>query len=246
MSSNVPLCRALSKLGYTSRTQAIELITAGEITVDGSVCRDPFHPVSMQTATICHGEQSIAKQELKVILFYKPRGCITSRKDEQGRNTVYSFLPPELHTLHCVGRLDLATSGLLLLTNNTQLSEWLTNPSNGVPRVYVVTVRGMMTDEKIQLMMNGIDDCGQDLRTDSVAIRKSSRKESHLVITLSEGKNREVRRLCSSVGNEVTRLKRVSYGALTLGALEPGAFREVSREELVQVFPGVPLRDMGL
>lgn len=241
MSSTVPLCRALSKLGYASRTQAIALITDGEISVDGVTCRNPQQLVSLTTSKISRGGQQIACEELRVVLFYKPKGCITSRKDELGRDTVYSFLPSQLHALHCVGRLDWATSGLLLLTNNTLLSEWLTNPKNGVPRVYVVTVRGTMTDQKVQLMMKGVYDCGQELRTDAVIVRKSSRKETHLVITLSEGKNREVRRLCSSVGNEVTRLKRVSYGPFTLGTLEPGTYRTVSREELLRAFPGVTL-----
>ncbi len=238
-SAEVPLYRALSKLGYTSRSQAIAMIASGEIRVDGTPCRDPDRLVSLNTARLEHHVRLIKQEDLRVILLYKPRGIITSRKDTEGRPTVYSLLPSDLHNLHCVGRLDFATSGLLLLTNNTLLSAWLADPCNGVPRVYVATVRGLVTPQKVQSMLSGILDDGQQLKSDAIVVRKSSRRESHLVMTLTEGKNREVRRLCSSVGNEVTKLKRVSYGPLTLGDLSPGEHREVSREELCLAFPGV-------
>lgn len=244
MSPKIPLYRALSKLGFSSRTEAIAMITSGAITVDGTQCLDPDRLVLPETARICHGGRPIEREALRVIMLYKPRGIITSRKDEKGRPTVYSLLPPEYHRLHCVGRLDFATTGLLLLTNNTQLSAWLTDPCNGVPRVYTVTVRGFLTPEEADTMLSGVIENGQTLRSDAAVVRKSSRRESHLVITLSEGKNREVRRLCSGVGHEVTRLKRVSYGPLTLESLAPGEFREVGREELCRAFPGVESADI--
>lgn len=215
------------------------MITSGAIYVDGKQCRDPEYLVWPDTAYIQHGSRLIQKEPLRVILLYKPRSVITSRKDQQGRPTIYSLLPSEYHKLHSVGRLDFATSGLLLLTNNTLLSAWLTDPRNGVPRVYTVTVRGLLTPEKADRMLTGIVDEGQMLKSDTVIVRKSSQRESHLVITLSEGKNREVRRLCSNVGHEVTKLKRVSYGPLLLGNLAPGEFREVTREELCGAFPEV-------
>jgi pseudouridine synthase len=244
MSKEVPLYRVISKLGYASRTNAVAMITAGEICVDGVQCLDPNRAVIPECNKIYHKEKLVCKDELRVILLYKPKGVITSTKDEQNRPTVYSLLPADLQKLHCVGRLDFATSGLLLLTNNTLLSAWLTNPENGVPRVYVVTVRGLLTPEKAQSMLDGIIDQGQKLKTDSVVVRKSSRRESHLIITLTEGINREIRRLCSSVGNEVTRLKRVSYGPLTLGTMSPGDYRDISREELCADF--LDIRKAGI
>jgi len=237
MTLKVPLYRALSKLGYTSRTQALAMITAGEISVDGTKCSDPEQLISLQSTKIYHNGSLIKREELKMIMLYKPKGIITSRKDEQDRPTVYSLLPPELHSFHCVGRLDWATSGLLLLTNNTSLSSWLTDPENGIPRIYVVTVRGLITEEQAKQMQGGIVDDNQELKSDAVVVRKTSRRESHLVMTLTEGKNREVRRLCSSVGHEVTKLKRVAYGALTLGNLSPGEHRELSKDELIAAFP---------
>lgn len=239
MTLKVPLYRAISKLGYTSRTQALAMIAAGEISIDGTKCSDPERLISLQTTKIYHNGSLIKHDELKVIMLYKPKGIITSRKDEQNRPTVYSLLPPELQSFHCVGRLDWATSGLLLLTNNTSLSAWLTDPQNGIPRIYVVTVRGLFTKEQAEQMHDGIVDSNQELRSDEVIVRKTSRRESHLVITLTEGKNREVRRLCSRVGHEVTKLKRVAYGPLTLGNLSPGKYRELSKDELIAAFPEV-------
>jgi len=242
MSPMIPLYRAVSKLGYASRTQAISMIEAGEISVEGKVCFDPELLVMLETARIYHNDELVKFEPLCVIVLYKPKSVITSRKDDQGRTTVYSLLPSGLQSLHCVGRLDWATSGLLILTNDTSLSSWLTDPQNGVPRVYIVTVRGLMTPQQVEQMQKGIVDGKQELRSNAVVIRKSSNRESHLVMTLTEGKNREVRRLCSSVGHEVTKLKRVAYGSLTLGNLAPGEYRELSHEEILVAFPGVESR----
>lgn len=233
----VALYRALSKLGLASRTQAQELIALGEITVDGAICCNPNRLVCLETTSIIHNNQTIKKAQQVVYILYKPRSIITSRKDEDGRPTVYTLLPPNLHHLHCVGRLDFATSGLLILTNDTMLSSWLTDPANGVLRVYTVTVRGLFTPENALSMQNGITDDNQKLQTSNILVRKASKRESHLVLTLTEGKNREIRRMCKAVGHEVTRLKRVSYGGLELGNLQPGEFRQVSDAEILAAFP---------
>jgi 23S rRNA pseudouridine2605 synthase len=237
MTEEIQLYRALSKLGYASRTQALSLIKNGEIRIHNKPCTDPEMPVSLTHTKIFHHDHLIQKEDLQVLLLYKPRSIITSRKDEQNRPTVYSLLPDEFQKLHCVGRLDYATSGLLLLTNNTRLSSWLTDPENGVKRVYIVTVRGLVTPDEVSKMIHGVSDDGDLLISDDVIIRKSSQRESHLVITLTEGKNREIRRMCKNIGHEVTRLKRVSYGPLSLGNLAPGEFRSISIDELAKVFP---------
>jgi 23S rRNA pseudouridine2605 synthase len=114
-----------------------------------------------------------------------------------------------------VGRLDWATSGLLLLTTDTELADRLTDPRNAIPRVYAVTVRGKVTPESCERFERGIVDKGERMQADEVVLQKSSGRESHLVVTLTEGKNREIRRLCEAIGHPVTRLKRVAFGALT-------------------------------
>jgi pseudouridine synthase len=237
---HVPLYRAMSKLGIASRAQAREIITRGEISVDGAVCRDPERPVDMESETVFRLDKKLTRASRCVIILYKPRGIITSRKDEQGRPTVYSLLPEMFRHLHCVGRLDWATSGLLLLTNDTTLSSWLTDPQSGIERVYTVTVRGEMTEIDADKMRKGMAEGNETLRACAVVLRKTSRRESHLVLTLTEGKNREIRRMCKSLGHEVTRLKRVSFGLLTLGNLQLGEYRQLSSEDLSAAFPGLP------
>jgi len=177
------------------------------------------------------GEQ--AKRPVwRTILLNKPRGVVTTRRDPEGRRTVFDVLGDEAKGLVAVGRLDLASSGLLLLTTDTQLANRLTDPGSALVRRYLVTVRGAMSDADAARMTSGID----GLRAHSAVVHKRSARETHLIVELVEGKNREIRRLCGGVGHEVTALKRVAFGRLELGDLAPGAWRPVSREEAGRAF----------
>jgi 23S rRNA pseudouridine2605 synthase len=162
---------------------------------------------------------------------------VTTRSDEKNRKTIYDLLPPELHALHAVGRLDMQTSGLLLLTNDTRLSSFLTEPANAIPRDYLVSVDGRVSDATIKRMLDGVQDAGEVLKASAISVRKLSGKESHLFITLHEGKNRELRRLCKAVGHEVNKLKRLAFGAVALGELASGKHRVLSADELQQLSP---------
>jgi 23S rRNA pseudouridine2605 synthase len=177
---------------------------------------------------------------------HKPRGVVTTRSDPEGRPTVYDCLAGVGELVMPVGRLDAATTGLLLLSNDTRFADWVTDPANAVPRVYLASVRGEVSDDTVQRLEAGIEDHGELLTARSAVIRKRSRRESHLILTLSEGKNREIRRLLAAAGHEVTRLKRVSFGGLELGDLSPGRWRDVSEDELRAAFPEAPLRSEGL
>lgn len=127
----------------------------------------------------------------------------------------------------------MATTGLLLLTNDTKLSAYLTDPANAISRTYLVTVRGIFTNEKVERALQGILDNGEILRPSKMTLRKASNKESHLVVELTEGKNRELRRLFKFFGNEITQLKRVAFGDLTLdNRMRPGEFRHLAKGEL--------------
>ena len=232
----IPLNRALSKLGILSRAEATEAIRAGRVAVDGRVERDPLKPVAPERARFELDGASRARQAWRTLVFHKPRGVVTTRRDPEGRPTIYDALGEAGRGLIPVGRLDLATSGLLLLTSDTQLANRLTDPANAVPRVYVVTVRGQVTAELVEQLLRGVVDRGERLRPAAVALRKASRRESHLTIELREGKNREVRRLFESIGREVVRLKRVRFGGLEIGDLEPGRWRELSRREIRDAF----------
>lgn len=235
----VHLNRALSKLGILTRSQATEAILAGRVSVNGRVVDNPGQDVDL-SATITLDGEGQAGVAPKTVVFNKPRGALTARKDPQGRPTIYDVLGDAGRGLVPVGRLDPATSGLLLLTTDTSLASWIENPDNAVPRVYVATVRGEMTDEEARRMMGGINDAGDRLQASHVTLRKASGRESHLTIELREGKNREVRRLCAALGHAVTRLKRVQLGGLTLGELAPGAWRQLEASEIRRAFPGAP------
>ncbi len=223
----VPLERALSKLGYSSRTEAKALIEGGRVKVHGSLEKDPRRMVNPENAHIEVDGQKTKKAESRLFLFHKPKGVVTTKRDPEGRKTIYDLLPPELHSFHPVGRLDMHTTGLLLLTNDTRLSSFLTDPESGIPRCYVVEVRGEVTDESCLKMEAGVEDEGEVLKAISAEILKRSGRETRLKLVLTEGKNREIRRLCLSLGHEVSTLKRISFGDHELGELGPGEFREV-------------------
>lgn len=233
----VSLERALSKLGVASRTEARRHIERGEVAVDGKIQTDPALRLDLKRATITLQGKQARPAERCVHLLHKRRGTLTSARDPSGRPTIFDGLPSEFRRLHPVGRLDFATSGLLLLTNDTQLSAWLTAPQSHVERVYTLTVRGELDQVTAERWLHGVSDHGELLRAKSVRVRKASRRETHLVVTLLEGKNREIRRLCSALGHEPTRLARVAFGALTLEGLAPGQHRRASEAELRAAFP---------
>ena len=228
----VPLARALSKLGRSSRSEAIALIAAGRVAVGGRIVRDPGYLVRPEHDRLQVDGEPVQRAGWRMVLLNKTRGTVTTRRDPEGRPTVFDLLGPDGHGLVAVGRLDRASSGLLLLTTDTGLANWLTDPENAIVRRYVVTVRGALSDHDCDRMTQGID----GLQAHSVRVRKRSRRETHLVIELTEGKNREIRRLCAGVGHEVTALKRVAFGGLELGTLAPGAWRELTRAEVTQAF----------
>ena len=232
------LNRALSKLGLLSRSQANEAILAGRVTVNGRVVRAPGAPIDLDTARIVVADLEAKPATWRTIVLNKPRGVVTTHRDPQGRRTVYDVVGPVASGLIAAGRLDLATSGLLVMTTDTALAHWITDPAHAVARVYLVTVRGRVAPDTAARWEAGVSDGSDELRATRVVVRKVSNRESHLTIELREGKNREVRRLCAAVGHEVTRLRRVSFGGLSLGSLEPGTWREISRSEVAAAFPG--------
>jgi 23S rRNA pseudouridine2605 synthase len=228
----VPLERALSKLGAFSRSQTRAMALAGRIKVNGRTVTDPLFQVVPETDRFTVDGSPVVKDAWVAIMLNKPGSVVTTRSDEKGRRTVFDLLPTELKNLHPVGRLDMATTGLLIMTNDTRLSARLTDPASAVIRVYAVTVEGLVTDEELRRAAAGVMDDGELLKPAAITLRKSSGRETHLMVELTEGKNREIRRLCAAIGHEVTKLKRVSFGCLTLGDLQPGEFRRLKREEL--------------
>ena len=228
----VPLARALSKLGLASRTEAAALVREGRVAVDGRRIDDPATPIVPERAQIAIDGRLRGRPARIAIALHKPRGVVTTRRDPEGRETVYDLVRDLGVHVATVGRLDWASTGLLLLTNDTRLADALTDPSRGVPRRYIVTVRGEVSDETADRAREGLVVDGEPLAASRVVVRKRSRRESHLVIELVEGRNREIRRLLGALGHEVTRLMRVSFGSVELGRLEPGQWRRLDDTEV--------------
>lgn len=219
--------RLLSKLGVASRSTSQEWIRAGRVQVNGRVIRDPATWVLWPKDALSVDEKPIKDSAKRFILFHKPKGVITTHSDEKDRKTIFDVLPTDLGYLHAVGRLDQATSGLLLLTNDSVLSSYLTDPGHKVMRTYLVSVRGEFTEDQAKEATVGVVEEGERLQCHSVKIQKSSGRESHLEVVLIQGKNREIRRLFKALGHEVTRLRRIQYGPFKLEELSPGAWREI-------------------
>jgi 23S rRNA pseudouridine2605 synthase len=228
----VPLERALSKLGLASRRESRALLLAGRVRVNGRIVRDPLRPVIPENLRLTIDNARVDRPESVLIAFHKPRGVVTTRHDPAGRPTVYDFLKDVPTHVIPVGRLDLASTGLLLLTNDTRLADWLTDPANRIVRRYLVTVRGELDGEVVERLEAGIDDRGERLTASHVAVRKRSGRETHLVVELVEGRNREIRRMFRALGRDVTRLKRVAFAGIELGNLAPGRWRHLAADQL--------------
>ncbi len=242
----VALERAFSKLGLGSRTQARDWILEGRVRVNGKVVRNPRAAVRPETARIELDEAQVARAERLTVVFNKPKGLVTTLRDEKGRPTIYSALQGAGQELPAgmmpVGRLDQHTSGLLILTNDSRIGDWILDPAHQIPREYIAEVRGNATLERVRQIEVGVESRGETLRAKRAWVLKSSGRQSLVGIELTEGRNREVRRLCEAVGLEVIRLKRIRLGGLELGYLPPGKWRKLESDELKRAFPGIPLR----
>ncbi len=179
--------RLLSKLGIASRGTSQEWVRAGRVRINGRVVRDPATWVLWPKDSVSIDDQPIQDSVKRFFLFHKPKGVITTHSDEQGRKTIFDVLPVDLVYMHAVGRLDQATSGLLLLTNDSVLLSYLTDPTHKVMRTYLVTVRGEFTESQAAEAVAGMVDSGERLQCHTVKIQKNSGRESHLGSGLDPG-----------------------------------------------------------
>ena len=232
----VSIARALSKLGLCSRSEGERLVRTGRVSVDGRRIRDIAHRLNPERSKIEIDESAVGESERLYVALNKPRGLVTTRSDPAGRATIYQcFDGANLPFLAPVGRLDKASEGLLLLTNDSRWSARILEPESGVEKVYHVQVQGVPSEAILAQLAGGVVDeqSGEALGAVRVALlRVGSRSSFWLEITLDEGKNRQIRRMLSAVGLEVKRLIRVSVGPLALGALAKGAWRHLTVEEV--------------
>jgi 23S rRNA pseudouridine2605 synthase len=228
----VGLARAISKLGYCSRSRATELIAAGRVKWNGTVRRDPETPVHLEKDRIEIDGQPIARISKIYLALNKPRGVVTTAADEKGRETVYSLLPENLPWLAPVGRLDKASEGLLLLTNDSEWAAHITAPETHLDKTYHVQINSIADETLLTALRNGLRvNDGEFLRAKNARMLRQGKHNSWLEIILDEGKNRQIRRMLEHLKIEVLRLVRVAIGPVTLGDLPKGAPRALSPEE---------------
>jgi 23S rRNA pseudouridine2605 synthase len=232
----VGLARALSKLGVCSRSQACEWIAEGRVRLSGAITRNPEAPVRLGTDRIeIDGRPANAREKIYLVL-NKERGVVTTASDEQGRATVYDSLPtsfagPGSPWIAPVGRLDKASEGLLLMTNDSEWAARITAPESHLDKVYHVQVAAVAGDELLNALPRGVENRGELLRAKRASLVRTGEKNSWIEIVLDEGRNRQIRRMFESLGIEVLRLMRVSIGPLALGDLKPGAIRMLTLRE---------------
>ncbi len=226
------IAKVLSRRGVASRREAERLIEAGEVTVNGKIITSPALNVTDADLITISGHPLPRLEPARLWLYYKPDGLVTSASDEKGRETVFDHLPEELPRVMSVGRLDLNSQGLLLLTNDGELKRRLELPSTGWLRKYRVRVNGNPTDPDLEPLRQGITVEGERFQPMAVVLDRHQGANAWLTVGLREGKNREIRRAMSAINLTVNRLIRVSYGPFRLGELKPGEVEEVRTKVL--------------
>ena len=229
------LARALSKLGFCSRAKAAELVRAGRVRLNGMVRRDPETPVRLGKDRLEVDGQQLRSATKTYIMLNTPRGVVTTAADERGRQTVYDCLPVSLASgnrwLAPVGRLDKASEGLLLLTNDSEWAARITAPETHLDKTYHVQIADVANEDLLEALKKGVSSEGDILRAKRANVLRQGERNSWLEVVLDEGKNRHIRRMLEVLGIEVLRLVRVTIGPLPLGDLPKGASRALTSAE---------------
>ncbi len=229
------LDRVLSKAGLGSRTEARSWIGTGRVEVNGRKIQTPDHWVDLERDRVTFDGKPVTAAERRYILLYKPKGYLTTYKDPEGRPTVYDLIRDAEQFVGTVGRLDLDTSGLLLLTNDTQLAERMTNPEHELPKTYLVKAGTLLTDEQLEQLRKGVELSDGPTRPAQVKRQRDSEKYTFLELTITEGRNRQVRRMLEALGSVVLKLVRTHIGPLTMSGLTIGQWRELTAPEVQQL-----------
>jgi 23S rRNA pseudouridine2605 synthase len=236
--------RVFSKAGLASRTDARSWIGAGRVRVNGKVTENPDQWIDLDHDRVTLDGKPLRAREKTYLLLYKPTGYLTTYRDPDGRPTVYDLLGDFGAWLSPVGRLDLDTSGLLLMTNDTDLAERITNPEHKIAKTYQVKASTLLTDEQIERLRAGVELSDGPTRPAAVTRLRDSGKYTHLEITITEGRNRQVRRMLEAVGSKALKLVRTAIGPIRIGDLPIGKWRKLTDEEVV-VLGGRPTPAAG-
>lgn len=221
------IAKRLARAGVASRREAERMIEAGRVKVNGKTIASPALNVTERDRIAVDGKPVEAAEKTRLWRYYKPTGLVTSARDEKGRATVFDKLPEEMPRVMSVGRLDLNSEGLLLLTNDGDLKRKLELPSTGWTRKYRVRVHGTPTEGMVAPLIKGITVDGERFQPMTVALDRQQGANAWLTVGLREGKNREIRRAMEAIGLVVNRLIRISYGPFQLGDMVPGAVEEI-------------------
>lgn len=230
------LARVLSKAGLCSRSRAQQWIAAGRVSVNGKVVLDAERATDQQSECIAIDGIAVSVAQRVCIALNKPRGIVVSASDEQGRETVYDLLDDaSLPWLAPVGRLDKASEGLLLLSNNPAWAARITDPASHLPKTYHVQIRGVPDAQALARLRAGIEDRGEVLSARRVTLLRGGEKNAWLEIVLDEGRNRQIRRMLSVLDHDVLRLMRAAIGPLQLGDLPKAQWRRLTGEEIAML-----------
>ena len=226
------LQKVMAHAGVASRRKSEEIIKEGRVKVNGKVVTEMGVKVDPEVDKIEVDEKVISKEKRVYLLLYKPEGYVTTVDDPRGRKTVLDLIKGIKQRIYPVGRLDYDTSGLLLLTNDGQLTYVLTHPSHEIEKTYLVKAKGYISDQKLNNLEKGIElTDGLTAPAKAELINRKS-ENTEFTLTIHEGRNRQVRRMCKKIGNPVNKLKRISFAHLDLSELNPGEYRHLSDEEL--------------
>lgn len=231
------LQKIIAACGYCSRRKAEELIIQGKVKVNGIVISDLGHKASMNDAIEVNGEVINTKEDYVYYLLNKPRGIITSTSDEKNRKTVIELINSEKR-IYPVGRLDYDTTGVLILTNDGQLANYLMHPSHNIEKIYVAKIEGILNKEDISILENGVMLDGKKTAKSKLKIIKIDRKKniSLVKIMIHEGRNHQVKRMFKTLGYDVIKLKRESFAFLTTDGLKSGEYRKLSIKEVKMLY----------
>ena len=227
------IAKVLSRAGIASRREAERMIEAGRVSVNGKVIDSPALNVTPKDKILVDDKPVAEPEPPRIWLYHKPTGLVTTAKDEKGRETVFDKLPEDMPRVMSIGRLDLNSEGLLLLTNDGGVKRKLELPSTGWTRKYRVRVKGKPTDDMLSPVRKGITVDGERFQPMSVSLDRQQGANAWLTISIREGKNREIRRAMEAIGLSVNRLLRVSYGPFQLGELKSGEVEEI-RQRVVR------------
>lgn len=243
MNTRYGLARVLSKRGLCSRSEAARWIAAGRVRVGGRVVRDPESPTVLDAEIVVDGEQAEMVIPLHLML-NKRRGLITTRMDEQGRATVYDcFVGAGLPWIAPVGRLDRASEGLLLFTNDPTFAAAITEPEHGIEKTYHVQVEGQVDAESLRRLHAGVEIEGERWYAVRATLLRAGTKNCWLEVVLDEGRNRQIRRMLDALGFPVLRLIRIAISGLKLGDLAKGQWRTLGDDDIAALqLPGFPRR----